>query len=1137
MAVQSSFKQQCPSCEAMVPIRDPGLIGRKIDCPKCKYRFVVEEPADEAEDQDDKPKSGITNKKPAAGKPAPKRRGEDDDDDLDDKPKAKKSGGSAMLIVGIGLAAVAVVALAVGGWLLFGGDSDTPADSSSGSRASGPPSSSRNSGETKQDKAPEAAQTKAEFKPRLQDASNLLPNETEIVFNIPAEHLINNSAFKKAILQTPGSFNSDAFKRTWGVPATDLARVVMSLNVHKKAWFSVMQLNKPVKEEQVVSRLKLKAETPINNLKYYLLKKPLDSLTTALLKGGQPGDKFALHFVDANTVACANLETMKQFLSEHGKPKHLSEAPSAAPAGESQNQQGGMGGPPGMMGMRGGSGGPPPGMMRGGSGGPPAGMRGGSGGGPPQQGPSTGGPSPQAPNPGGGNQPPPGPMTPNAGGGGPSGYQPPGGFPGMQGMPGMNRGGNVGSGGAEASSSYLTIHPDLKAVLDQVEKSDSKEPTALLSAAALIQINAGELQKSLGGQVPTAVFNVLLSEIGMDLKDVRSVGLGLAEFSDTKVSATVAVGTKDERVAQTSATQLSSTLAKYLPLTGLDFISRNGSNTDNNMAGMNPGMGGGRGMMPDGVGMGGMRPGMGMSGMMRPGMGGNQMPPGRGGMMPGMGGMRPGGMMPPGAGFQGGMMGPGGTQPGGNEEPKEATGKDGEYDLWSRNQVVALNVTYNIKEPLYLAVAKALEEGFTLLKGVAEMTESRQRIHELADAIQAYAKAKGQFPQGANPRPYNSDRNIPWRPDQRLSWLVELLPYVAGGEFKDLPTSNEKTWNEPPTNILSATTVIPQFVAPLPKEKQFEYYIQYPGMKSFPLGATHYVGIAGVGLDAAEYRADDPDKAKLRGVFGYDRVTTLKDIKDGLSNTIVAVQVPPDHKSPWIAGGGSTVRGVSEDLDCVRPFVCTKYQGKDGTFAIMADGKVRFIPANIAPKTFQAMCTIAGGEKIANLDKVAPIVPPPEEEEEQQPELKTAPAAPSAAQPKPPAQASEKPKQADLEKLQGEWTMVGGEAEGKPVPEQNIQQVAGRYVITGNSFLLTSSRKDEGDGGTFTLDESKTPKTIDFHLTRGRYKGKTQLAIYSLTGDELKLCIARPDIPRPSAFATKRGDDSVVIFVFKRAKR
>src|SRR5262245_27157984 len=47
MAAKTSFKQQCPSCETMVPIKDGSLIGKKIDCPKCKYRFVVEEPADE----------------------------------------------------------------------------------------------------------------------------------------------------------------------------------------------------------------------------------------------------------------------------------------------------------------------------------------------------------------------------------------------------------------------------------------------------------------------------------------------------------------------------------------------------------------------------------------------------------------------------------------------------------------------------------------------------------------------------------------------------------------------------------------------------------------------------------------------------------------------------------------------------------------------------------------------------------------------------------------------------------------------------------------------------------------------------------------------------------------------------------
>src|SRR5262245_39074451 len=124
MATQSSFKQQCPSCEAMVPIRDPKLIGRKIDCPKCKYRFVVEEPVDEAEEGEEegakKGKSAaITNKKPSNGKAAqaPGKRRPDDDADEEAKPK-KKQGGSGMLIAGIVLGGVAIIALAVGGVIL-----------------------------------------------------------------------------------------------------------------------------------------------------------------------------------------------------------------------------------------------------------------------------------------------------------------------------------------------------------------------------------------------------------------------------------------------------------------------------------------------------------------------------------------------------------------------------------------------------------------------------------------------------------------------------------------------------------------------------------------------------------------------------------------------------------------------------------------------------------------------------------------------------------------------------------------------------------------------------------------------------------------------------------------------------------
>ena len=39
-----SFNVPCPSCEADVLVKNDSLIGKKIDCTKCKYRFKVPDP-------------------------------------------------------------------------------------------------------------------------------------------------------------------------------------------------------------------------------------------------------------------------------------------------------------------------------------------------------------------------------------------------------------------------------------------------------------------------------------------------------------------------------------------------------------------------------------------------------------------------------------------------------------------------------------------------------------------------------------------------------------------------------------------------------------------------------------------------------------------------------------------------------------------------------------------------------------------------------------------------------------------------------------------------------------------------------------------------------------------------------------
>ena len=61
MAISTSFKQECPSCEGLVLIKDPKLVGKKIECPKCKFKFVVKEPPPK-EEEVAKDEEGITSK-------------------------------------------------------------------------------------------------------------------------------------------------------------------------------------------------------------------------------------------------------------------------------------------------------------------------------------------------------------------------------------------------------------------------------------------------------------------------------------------------------------------------------------------------------------------------------------------------------------------------------------------------------------------------------------------------------------------------------------------------------------------------------------------------------------------------------------------------------------------------------------------------------------------------------------------------------------------------------------------------------------------------------------------------------------------------------------------------------------------
>jgi type II secretory pathway pseudopilin PulG len=179
-------------------------------------------------------------------------------------------------------------------------------------------------------------------------------------------------------------------------------------------------------------------------------------------------------------------------------------------------------------------------------------------------------------------------------------------------------------------------------------------------------------------------------------------------------------------------------------------------------------------------------------------------------------------------------------------------------------------------------------------------------------------------------------------PEERLSWMVALLPYVE----QDLLYRQFAIEQGYAGNLPAAQTMIPTFLCPAGKENATVDAV------------TYYIAISGIGHDAAR----QPVGAAGNGFMGYDRLTSLSMIKDGTSNTIALMET--HVVGPWARGGTSTLRGFDPaDLPLFgdnRPF--GGHEG--GMHAAMADASVRFLHSSINPMRLAAAITIAGGEPV-----------------------------------------------------------------------------------------------------------------------------------------------------------------------------
>ncbi len=205
----------------------------------------------------------------------------------------------------------------------------------------------------------------------------------------------------------------------------------------------------------------------------------------------------------------------------------------------------------------------------------------------------------------------------------------------------------------------------------------------------------------------------------------------------------------------------------------------------------------------------------------------------------------------------------------------------------------------------------------------------------------------GQFPPATVP-------NASLTPERRLSWQAALVPYLSEG------TPAGKKWEELAREI-AFKEAWDASANDAPRQKNVAPFLCPTFARAFAegrKGLTAYVGVAGIGDNAAALPLTDP----RAGFFGYDRILTRDAITAGSSMTMMTLETTRDN-GPWLAGGPPTVRGLDPDgeryIGLRQPFGGLHHEGCN---VLWADGSVHPVNDNIDPNIFRGAARIARPE-------------------------------------------------------------------------------------------------------------------------------------------------------------------------------
>ncbi|HJT30567.1 MAG TPA: DUF1559 domain-containing protein [Pirellulales bacterium] len=201
----------------------------------------------------------------------------------------------------------------------------------------------------------------------------------------------------------------------------------------------------------------------------------------------------------------------------------------------------------------------------------------------------------------------------------------------------------------------------------------------------------------------------------------------------------------------------------------------------------------------------------------------------------------------------------------------------------------------------------------------ARRSQCRNNLKQIALGLQTYESTYGAFPPA-----YTVDAD-----GKRLhSWRTLILPFVEQKPLYDT-IDLSKPWDDP-ANAKAFNGAIPAYFCPSVDK---------------PLNHTVYLATV-----------------TPNGCIQSTRPRPLSEITDRHSQTLMVIEVDPQHAVPWMAptdADGALLLAFGPETQFAHP---------GGTHAAFVDGSVHFLGAELPAAEWRALISVAGNDSVASVE-------------------------------------------------------------------------------------------------------------------------------------------------------------------------